>query len=132
MDFMAGQPLCTMATVTADGMPEAAYVGFSQNDGLEIIVGTSRLSRKYQNLQTNRQVAIVIADTTAEVQYEGVATEITDEQYRSQVEARHFEQVPGSVRYRDDPSQVYFQITPTWLRFIQHGDEDSITEMAEF
>lgn len=130
--FMDKHSFCTMATVTAEGLPEAAFLGFSQNESLEIVIGTSRMTRKYKNLQSNPRVAVVIADSEAEVQYEGIAQEITDVEYAHIVEGQHFAKLPGAAKYREDSNQTYIKISPTWLRFIQHTEGNKVTEMTEF
>lgn len=130
--FLSKHILCTIATVTPDAKPEAAYVGFRHNKDLELLIGTSRLSRKYQNLQQNPHVAFVMADLEGEVQYEGIAEEISLGSYDELIAATVFEALPGIEKYRSDPNQIFFRIKPTWLRFIQHGENDQITEMTEF
>ena len=132
LEFMNGHLLCTMATVTPNALPEAAYVGFTFNEKMEIFVGTLNWSRKYHNIKQNNSVAIVIADTKGEVQYEGKAEEITDADYRQRIEENHMKKIPGAAKYRENPEQVYFKITPTWARFISHGDPDEMEEFTEF
>lgn len=131
-DYLSKHILCTISTVTPDAKPEAAYVGFRYNKDLEMLIGTSRLSRKYQNLQKNPHIAIVVADFEGEVQYEGVAEEITFGSYDELVASAVFETLPGIEKYRNDPNQTFFRIKPTWIRFIQHGETDQVTEMTEF
>lgn len=123
---------CVISTVTTDSKPEAAFVGYRHSADLQLIIGTSKLTRKYQNLQTSPHVAVVVADLSGEVQYEGDAEEISQESYDELVASGTFLGLPGIEKYRGDPNQVFFRITPTWLRFIQHGETDQITEMTEF
>lgn len=130
--FLSKFIFCVISTVTPENKPESAFVGYRHSKDLEFLIGTSKLSRKYQNLQTNPHVAIVLADTSGEVQFEGVAEEISNESYDELVASKLFESLPGIEKYRGDPNQVFFKITPTWLRFIQHGETDQVTEMTEF
>lgn len=123
---------CVMSTVTADSAPEAAYVGFQCSRDMEFLVGTSKLSRKYKNLQQNPGIAIVVASDAGEVQYEGTAKEIGADEYDKLVASGAFAALPGIEKYRNDPNQVYLKIKPTWLRFILHGESDTIEEMTEF
>lgn len=127
-EFMLG----TISTVTPDSKPESAYVGFTHSSDLRIIIGTSKKTRKYQNLQHNPHVAFVVASTKGEVQYEGDAAEISEADYYALVEDGAFTHLPGIQKYRNDPNQVYLLIKPTWLRFIQHGEQDVVEEMTEF
>ena len=128
-ELMASYVLCVISTVTPDAKPESAIVGYSHSENLELLIGTSDRTRKFANIQANANVAVVIGDTKAEIQYEGTAT-VLDEAEAGERLQSHFAQVPGSSKYRDDPSQVFLLITPTWLRLTIHGDEDKVEEMS--
>lgn len=130
--FLSQFILGTISTVTPDSKPESAYVGYRHSASLELLIGTSNVSRKFQNLQQNSHVAIVVASTDAEVQYEGTAEVISQEVYDELIATGQFADLPGIEKYRNDPTQVYLKITPTWLRFIQHGETDRVEEMTEF
>lgn len=130
--FMKARILCVLSTVSGGGRPEAAFVGYTSNSKHEIIVGTSNKSRKFRNIMQNKSVAIVIADQTGEVQYEGQAEVIADSDYEALMAESDFNQLPGLEKYRDDPAQVYLRIKPTWVRFIVHGETDQIVEFTEF
>jgi hypothetical protein len=67
-----------------------------------------------------------------EVQYEGEVEVISVPEYESLTKEGRFELMPGFDKYRQDPTQVYLLIKPTWIRFIVHGDEDRIEELREF
>ncbi|HEY9711904.1 MAG TPA: pyridoxamine 5'-phosphate oxidase family protein [Chroococcales cyanobacterium] len=131
-EFMEVRFLCVISTVGEDSRPESAYVGYTSNAHREIIIGTSNQSRKYQNVTRNKSVAIVIADTTGEVQYEGEAEVITPDTYDKLIAENSFKALPGLEKYRNDPTQVYLHVRPTWVRFILHGDPDQIEEFTEF
>jgi general stress protein 26 len=130
LSFLTERKFCVISTVDSNGQPESAFVAFT-NDGLDIFIGTSNKSRKFANLTANPSVAIVIADETGEVQYEGQAT-VVDRQNYSEVEKNHLSQIPGSDKYRNDPTQEYVHVTPTWVRYIEHGDTDQIEEWSSF
>lgn len=130
LTFMAGHKHCVISTVDSNSKPESAFVAFSNNE-LDIFIGTSSQSRKFRNLTANPAVAIVIADQSGEVQYEGAA-HVVEAHEISEVEKRHFTKLPGSATYRNDPNQQYIKISPTWIRFIQHGEPDIIEEFTEF
>lgn len=121
---------CVISSVNNEGRSQSAFVAFS-HQGLDVFVGTSAKSRKYSNIITDPHVSIVIADEDAEIQYEGIARVVSDED-RLAIEDRHCAKLPGSAKYRDDPDEVYLHIRPTWIRFVQHGDSDQISEYTEF
>ena len=132
MYFLESQPFCVIATASSAAQPEAAYVAYTSNDNLELVIGTSNQSRKYANIVQNSSAAFVIADKAAEVQYEGEVEVITAAAYETMTEEGRFKKLSGFDKYRNDPSQVYLKVSPTWIRFILHGDPDQIVEFTEF
>ncbi len=132
LDYLASHNFCVISTVDDQSSPESAYVGFRHNQNLEILIGTSKNSRKFKNILQNNRVALVMADLTGEVQYEGVAEVVNADEHDALVEAGHFMPLPGMAKYREDPTQVWIKVSPTWIRFIQHGAPDQIEEFTEF
>ena len=111
-----------LSTVNQEGQPESAVVGFGETDDLELIFGTSQLSRKAKNISQNDRVAVVIGWTNeGTLQYEGTARLLTGSEAEKYAEI-YYQKSPGSRRYRDDPNERYFLITPGWLRFSQLQD----------
>ncbi len=116
-DFLQTQLLAVIATVDEkNNKPEAALVGFSETDHLEIIFGTFNDTRKFKNLQTNPHVSFVISSDMVTVQYEGVAkmaegTEI--EEYRD----IHLTKNPRAQKVSHHLKQQFFKVTPTWIRY---------------
>lgn len=128
LEFMSGRQLCVISTVGADTKPESAMVAYIHND-FELFIGTSNTSRKFQNLLINPSVAVVIADLEAGVQYEGQATVIENEALADDSLIKY---LPGYEKYRNDPTQVYIHVKPTWIRFTEHGETDKVEEFTEF
>lgn len=129
LDVLEQAKWCVMSTVDAQSKPEAAIVGFSHTDQLELIVGTSNKSRKFANLTANPHVALAIGDNVAEVQYEGVVTQLNVEVSNEWLE-EHLRQVPVAASYVNDPDQVWFKIQPTWLRLTVHADSNRVEEVS--
>lgn len=132
IEYLGERIFCVIATTHPNGTPEAAFVGYRNNDSLEFLIGTSNQSRKYKNLKANPHAALVVADTKGEIQYEGEAVELSMAEYDEHVAAEKFTALPGIEKYRNDPCQTFFKITPSWIRFIQHGESDIIEEFTEF
>jgi nitroimidazol reductase NimA-like FMN-containing flavoprotein (pyridoxamine 5'-phosphate oxidase superfamily) len=130
--FLAERFLAVIATASTNAKPEAAYVAYVSGPQHQLVIGTSNKSRKYKNISENSSVAVVIADTSGEVQYEGGVEILNREDYESLVAAGTLPKLAGLDKYRDDPTQVYLKITPSWIRFITHGDPDIVTEFTEF
>ncbi len=111
--------------------PESAIVGFTHTERLELIIGTSNKSRKYANLSQNPHVAVVIGDESGEIQYEGDVEILPNGEYKNMVEEAHIEKLPGAADYREDPSQAYIKVHPTWIRFLKHGENGGLQEYTE-
>ena len=128
LEFMSARSLCVISTVDQNCKPESAMVAYV-HDGLELYIGTSNKSRKFKNILENGSVAVVIADLTGEVQYEGQAQIVSNDDLVANEAVKN---LPGFTKYRDDPDQSYVHITPTWIRFIEHGEQDNVEEFTEF
>lgn len=130
--FLDEHDTCVLATVSADGKPQSATVGFSFGDDFSILIGTNKETRKYHNLQTNTEISLVVGVTGPKtVQYEGIVKEVTAEDLSGRLN-RHFQKVPGAKRFVGDSGQRYFLITPTWLRFTDYTAPIPIFETKDF
>ncbi len=131
-EFLDTQETCVLSTVSSEGWPMSATVGFSHNDKLTILIGTSNKSRKYRNLLNHQKVSIVIGTTAPRtVQYQGVAKEVNAVDIAKRL-ALHFNKLPSAKTFYDDPDQRYFIITPMWLRMTDYSQKPSIFETEEF
>lgn len=76
LKFLKGHHHATIATVTENGLPEAATVYYGVDDQLNVYIPTGALSRKFKNIKKNPHVALVVTNTKilTTVQMEGVAT----------------------------------------------------------
>jgi general stress protein 26 len=132
LDFLKRHEDCVMATVGDSGLPQAAVVGFSETPQLELMIGTTKASRKYRNLQQNPHVAIVVGFSgSITVQYEGTARVLSGAELADRQQL-HFQKIPGVVHYKDDPDQVYFSISPTWVRYTDFTQEQPVEELRQF
>lgn len=59
-NFISKHRYAVLSTVSADGQPEAALIGFAVASGFRLIIYTIRTSRKFTNLTQNRSVALAI------------------------------------------------------------------------
>jgi uncharacterized pyridoxamine 5'-phosphate oxidase family protein len=97
--------------------PQAAVVVFSIKDDFELIFGTFNTTRKYRNLKSNPETAIVIGwDEGITIQYEGVAEEVGLDEF-GEYQKIHLAKNPGSEAYANLDGQVYFKIKPRWIRY---------------
>ena len=119
LEFIRQNRLAVVSTIDSkESRPEAALVVYSETENLELIFATFSDSRKYENLQKNQKVALVIGgwDEDITVQYEGIAKELEGadvEEYRK----IHLAKNPESEEYAYDEKQRFFKVTPTWIRY---------------
>ena len=118
LDFITQQKIMTLSTVSTHGAPESAVVKFAETDRLELIFETFSTYRKYKNLQINQRVACVIGwDDKITVQYEGLATQVTDDEELEEVRQLLVKKSPSAIDFVGLPETVYFKIKPIWLRY---------------
>lgn len=119
LDFLKNRPvkLCAFATVSSDGQPWNAIMGYAVQDDLAIILSTHKGSRKYQNLQENTKVSVVIGWEFSgyNVQLEGEATFVEDGEEYSKAEEFFFGQNPHAAKFKS-PDTIYIIVTPTFMR----------------
>jgi general stress protein 26 len=111
--------LCVISSIGANGFPESATVGFSEDETFNIVLGTSKLSRKAQNIQDNQKVSVVIGTDFSKrqtVQLEGNASILSGDELISYQEV-HFAKNPYAKNFKDDPNQIYILVQPTWIRY---------------
>ncbi|HVC36562.1 MAG TPA: pyridoxamine 5'-phosphate oxidase family protein [Candidatus Dormibacteraeota bacterium] len=119
LDFMSKHTLMTIATLNSENKSQSAVVGFGQTENLEIIFGTSKKSRKATNILNSPDVSVVIGwDEGGTMQYEGKARLLTGDDVDEYPEI-YFRKNPEARKYRDDPDEIYFLITPTWIRLTE-------------
>lgn len=116
-DFLNATPLMVISTINADGTPEAAVVGFGQTKDLQILIGTNKTTRKYQNLMRDPHVALVIGwDKGQTVQMQGEARELGEHELDI-VRDNYWVKNPHAQKHAANPDERNFIITPTWIRF---------------
>lgn len=129
-EFLKDNETCVLATVTKDGVPQAATVGYSVDGDFNFLIGTNKNTRKYQNLMKSNKVALVIGFLGPKtVQLEGLAKEleITDKRVED-----HLAKLPGAVKFKIQLGQTYFLVKPIWLRFTDYSENQQIFETKVF
>ncbi len=116
---MRGHPLAVVATIAADGGPQAALVGVGVTDDLEVIFDTVSTSRKHANLLADPRAAVTFSDPGEQtLQFEGAAAPVstTDPSGAAWPEAYYRAWPDGPARLAW-PGLVYWRIMPRWLRY---------------
>ena len=122
--FVQAQKLAVLATADSTGKPEAAVLGFSFNEKVEFIVATSRLSRKYSNLQHNSNVAMVIGwEAGKTVQIDGIAEEVTDPAKFADYRNLHLSVVPSAAKLLSSTDTKIFVIRPQTMKYTDLSED---------
>ena len=129
-EFMQGYLHGVISTVDENGAPCSAIVGFGQTRDLEIVIGTTNTSQKYQNLMADSRVAFVLGGATLEtIQFQGTARELRPDELDI-VRQNYWTKNPRVEKYHEDPAERYFLLKPTWIRYSNVGvDPWDITEL---
>lgn len=121
IDFIRRQRLAVIATVTADGAPEAALMGIAMTSDERIVFDTFTTTRKYANLRARNTVALVVGwDDEVTVQIEGIAEEPTGEDLERCKDA-YFAAYPEGRERASWPDIAYLAVRITWMRYCDYG-----------
>ncbi|MEP6710186.1 MAG: pyridoxamine 5'-phosphate oxidase family protein [Candidatus Saccharibacteria bacterium] len=117
-EFLVEQPLCVVSTLDQSGAPQSATVAFSETKDGQFIIGTSETSRKSQNIDSDSRVAMNVTDSEKRytVQLGGLARKLSSEEFAGYADI-HYDQLPASRPFKDQPGQVQILIQPTYIRF---------------
>ncbi len=123
-DFLHTQTHAVISTIDKDGNPEAALIGFGEDKDLTLVFGTDTTTRKYQNLLNNPKVALVIGlgKELITTQYEGRTTPLEGDELIKYKNLYHTK-TPDAKKYDSYPNQIYFKITPVWIRYGDYNKE---------
>jgi general stress protein 26 len=128
--FLHGHKLAVEATMTPDGPPQAAVVGFAVSDFLEIVFDTVTSSRKYQNLRRDPRIALVIGwDREITAQIAGVVDFSTGDEL-DRIRECYFVAYPDGRDRLNWPGITHARVRPTWIRYSDFTqDPPRIVEM---
>ncbi len=130
--FISDHRFMVISTKT-DDFPESANVEFG-NDGLALIFDTNRDSRKFQNIQKDPRVSVVIGwdeDVNKTVQYQGIAEEAKGEEL-SRLKKVYFTKSPDAQKWENTEGNVYVKVTPKWVRMTDLNTEPWTISVFEF
>lgn len=113
-DFVHSVGCGVVATISADGLPQAAHVGIAVLDDGTLIFNSRSDARKMHNIRGQCHVAVVVGgERGVTVQMEGMATETQGED-RTRYGAEYERQFPGSRALASGFSVV--AVRPRWVR----------------
>ncbi|MFT3691723.1 MAG: pyridoxamine 5'-phosphate oxidase family protein [Kofleriaceae bacterium] len=117
--------LGVVASVSADGSPQAATVGLAISDDLEIVFDTDNGTRKLANITREPRVAVVVGADEVTVQIEGVADVVADDRLREV----YFAAWPDGRERAKSPTITHVRIRPTWVRVSDYSNGPVIEEV---
>jgi uncharacterized pyridoxamine 5'-phosphate oxidase family protein len=147
--FLKKNIMATIATSTPEGGPEAAAMYYVADDDFTLYFVTRRDSRKYENLDKNRRIAVVVADqeTVETVQAEGdvevlsglgeiakfmslvVQSPILERRLRVKPPLKF---MPPKVMNGDEGDHfVILRLRPAWLRWMGRSKEGDAPEYTQ-
>ncbi len=120
LTFVRRHSLGVQASVSADGRPQAAVVGFVATDGFEVVFDTLDATRKVANLRRMPRCAFVIGGMTAgderTVQLEGITDEPAGADL-DRLKELYFARFPDGRDRQQWPGLTYIRVRPHWVRF---------------
>lgn len=120
MNFLEKQRFCVLSTSSPAGKPESAIMT-SVWKNKQIVLVTSKSSRKYVNLVKNKKVSLVYTDAkyTKGAQVDGIA-KLVPEKKAAALQKMFIKKRPGSAVYlKKKPygDMVWIIITPKLVRY---------------
>jgi PPOX class probable F420-dependent enzyme len=118
LDFLRAHRVAVVASVAADGAPQAAVVGYAVTDEFELVFDTLGSSRKAGNLRNAPRIALVVGGLDGEeitAQIEGVADEPQGAELE-RLRQTYFAAYPDGPTRSTWPGLTYFRVRPRWIR----------------
>jgi hypothetical protein len=130
--FMAGCRYGVVSSLSKDGLPQSALVGIATTEELEIIFDTLNSSRKYRNLIECPSCSLVLGwDGEQTVQYEGIATQLKEQELKRYQEI-YFAFWPDGPLRASWPGIAYFVVRPRWIRYSDYDQSPPLIEEFAF
>lgn len=129
LEYLGQQRLAVLATASREGAPEAAVIGIAVTDRFEVVFDTLSSTRKFQNLECNPRVALVIGwEHERTVQLEGEA-DLPQGDELERLKRAYLAAHPDGVERQSWPGLVYVRVRPGWLRYSDfNGKQPLIVE----
>jgi len=128
LDVLRTQHLMTLATLRADGYPQATTVNYI-NDGFTLYFATDAASQKVGNIKLNSKVAVAIANETHDfyklsgLSLSGDARRLLDPARADDVATQLFYRLPQSKRFvpPDRKQLAVFEIAPVAMSLVDYA-----------
>lgn len=118
--FLRSHRWAVEASVSEDGSPQSALVGFATTEDLEVVFDTVNDTRKVANLKRNPKIALVIGGwidgDERTMQCEGYA-DFPEGEELTRLQQAYFDAFPEGRERRSWPGITYVRVRLTWLRY---------------
>lgn len=133
LEFAKTQQLAVLSTVTPEGQPQAALVGFAVTLDFEVIFDCRSPTRKVRNLEHNASCSFVFGFGAVTVQFEGEARVLQPGLERDQLlEQFYFPKFPDGRTRMSWPGILHYIVKPRWLRMADYRTPPPVIEEAPF
>ncbi len=118
---VVGEKVCTVSTVSAEGQPECAVVGFALTPEGKMVLHTHKFSRKWENLQSNPAVALSISAGiyAPYFQIEGTAQLFGHGERHQLLEEIYSTEHPKAAALANAFTTGTILVTPRWARYFE-------------
>jgi|SRR6185437_1828568 len=140
LDFVKSKFTAVIATVSYTGKPTAATIYFIMDENLNMYFLTKKFARKFENLQNDHNVALVIGidNEPATAQIEGIASQIINEKELDlrlgQLQEKFFNNdfvAPLFQLSSDKNDLILYKITPKWIRWLDLRGESKTGDFVQ-
>jgi general stress protein 26 len=108
--------ICTLATASKSGKPEAATIEYAEDENHNLYFETFPNYRKYPNLKQNPRASVVINQHPHNIQMDGTVKELSEESEKAkQLCITKHGKCSG---FYNDPNIRFFKFTPTWIHIL--------------
>lgn len=114
--FLRTQKLGVVASVTADGQPQSAVVGYAVSDDFELVFDTLGDTRKAQNLRARPKVSFTMWSGERTVQLDGLTDEPTGAEL-ARLKAVYFSVYPDGREREAWPGITWIRVKPSFIRY---------------
>ena len=121
--YMRLHRFAVVATIGADGSPQASLVNIASTSELEVVFDTLTTSRKHGNLQRDARIAVTFSGPDEQtLQLEGIAkpVSLTDSLDHDTREA-YYEIWPDGRDRVNLPTLAIWRIEPRWARYSDYA-----------
>lgn len=131
--FLRSKMTAVISTISPAGQPMSATIYFEVDENFIFYFMTKKFTRKYENLEKNPEVALVIGteNEPATVQLQGRAEKILDpkefDMRMNLLRKRFFKNDYVAPLFQLAPEKndmVLYRITPSWIRWLDLRDEN--------